>query len=142
MKIFWSRIKHDFLLACDRLNLALHWYLRRSLSLPLFRCLIWISYLYLQCYMDSASLHDTLMPLLWVSHAQQQLQLQSMFAILGLFLSFHPTLRLQKIKKSVRHSKTKITRAVLVFATERKNNVVPRLRSQKKVNKVQLFFAK
>ena len=34
------------------------------------------------------------------------------------------------------------TRAVLVFATERKNNVDPRLRSQKKVNFVQLFFAK
>ena len=34
------------------------------------------------------------------------------------------------------------TRAVLVFATERKNNVDPQLRSQKKVNNVQLFFAK
>ena len=34
------------------------------------------------------------------------------------------------------------TRAVLVFATERKNNVDPRLRSQKKVKNVQLFFAK
>ena len=33
------------------------------------------------------------------------------------------------------------TRAVLVFTTERKNNVDPRLRSQKKVNYVQLFFA-
>ena len=33
-------------------------------------------------------------------------------------------------------------RAVLVFATERKNNVDPRLRSQKKVKNVQLFFAK
>ena len=35
------------------------------------------------------------------------------------------------------------TRAVLVFATERKNNinVDPRLRSQKKVNYVQLFLA-
>ena len=32
------------------------------------------------------------------------------------------------------------TRAVLVFATERKNNVDPRLRWQKKVNNVQLFF--
>ena len=34
------------------------------------------------------------------------------------------------------------TRTVLVFATERKNNVDPRLRSQKKVKNVQLFFAK
>ena len=34
-----------------------------------------------------------------------------------------------------------ITRAVLVFATERKNYVDPCLRSQKKVNYVQLFFA-
>ena len=32
----------------------------------------------------------------------------------------------------------KITRAVLVFATEHKNNVDPRLRSQKKVNYVNL----
>ena len=32
------------------------------------------------------------------------------------------------------------TRAVLVFATERKNNVDPRLRAQKKVNYVQLFL--
>ena len=28
------------------------------------------------------------------------------------------------------------------FATERKNNVDPRLRSQKKVNNIQLFFTK
>ena len=35
-----------------------------------------------------------------------------------------------------------LTRAVLVFASERKNNVDPRLRSQKKVKNVQLFFAK
>ena len=34
------------------------------------------------------------------------------------------------------------TRAVLVFATERKNNVDPRQRSQKKVKNVQLFFTK
>ena len=34
------------------------------------------------------------------------------------------------------------TRAVLVFVTERKNNVDPRLQSQKKVKNVQLFFAK
>ena len=34
------------------------------------------------------------------------------------------------------------TRAVLVFATKRKNNVDPRPRAQKKVNYVQLFFAK
>ena len=34
----------------------------------------------------------------------------------------------------------RITRAVLVFATERKNNVDPQLRSQKKVNNVQLFM--
>ena len=33
-----------------------------------------------------------------------------------------------------------VTRAVLVFATERKNNVDPRLRSQKKVNNVQLLL--
>ena len=32
------------------------------------------------------------------------------------------------------------TTAVLVFATERKNNVDPRLPSQKKVNNVQLFL--
>ena len=38
-------------------------------------------------------------------------------------------------------TKTK-TRAVLVFATKRKNNVDPRPRAQKKVNYVQLFFAK
>ena len=31
-----------------------------------------------------------------------------------------------------------LTRVVLVFATERKNNVYPRLRSQKKVNYVHL----
>ena len=31
------------------------------------------------------------------------------------------------------------TRTVLVFATERKNNVDPLLRSQKKVNNIQLF---
>ena len=35
-----------------------------------------------------------------------------------------------------------LTRAVLVFATKRKNNVDPRPRAQKKVNYVQLFFAK
>ena len=35
-----------------------------------------------------------------------------------------------------------LTRAVLVFATERKNNVDPRPRALKKVNYVQLFFAK
>ena len=35
-----------------------------------------------------------------------------------------------------------LTRAVLVFVTERKNNVDPRPRAQKKVNYVQLFFAK
>ena len=34
------------------------------------------------------------------------------------------------------------TRAVLVFVTKRKNNVDPRPRAQKKVNYVQLFFAK
>ena len=34
------------------------------------------------------------------------------------------------------------TRAVLVFATKRKNNVDPHPRAQKKVNYVQLFFAK
>ena len=33
-----------------------------------------------------------------------------------------------------------LTRTVLVFATERKNNVDPR--SQKKVNNIQLFFTK
>ena len=39
------------------------------------------------------------------------------------------------------HSRNqKLTRAVLVFATECKNNVDPRLRCQKKVNYVQLFF--
>ena len=32
------------------------------------------------------------------------------------------------------------TRAVLVFATERKNNVDPSLRSQEKVNNLQLFL--
>ena len=36
---------------------------------------------------------------------------------------------------------TILTREVLVFATERKNNVDPCLRPQKKVNYVQLFFA-
>ena len=35
-----------------------------------------------------------------------------------------------------------LTRVVLVFATEGKNNVNPCRRSQKKVNNVQLFFAK
>ena len=34
--------------------------------------------------------------------------------------------------------KTVVTRAVLVLATERKNNADPRLRSQKKVNNVHL----
>ena len=33
-----------------------------------------------------------------------------------------------------------LTRAVLVFATERKNNVDPRPRAQKKVNYFQLFL--
>ena len=33
---------------------------------------------------------------------------------------------------------TVLTRAVLVFVTERKNNVDPRLQSQKKVNNIQL----
>ena len=33
-------------------------------------------------------------------------------------------------------------RTVLVFATERKNNVDPLLRLQKKVNNIQLFFTK
>ena len=46
---------------------------------------------------------------------------------------------LHNLKNSEKHLKT---RAVLVFATERKNNVDPRLRSQKKVKSVQLFFAK
>ena len=36
---------------------------------------------------------------------------------------------------------TMFTRAVLVFATERKNNVDPRLQSQNKVNYAQLLFA-
>ena len=38
--------------------------------------------------------------------------------------------------------KLNYTRTVLVFATERKNNVDPCLRSQKKVNNIQLFFTK
>ena len=38
------------------------------------------------------------------------------------------------------NQKTVLTRAVLVIATERKNHVNPCLRSQKKVNYVQLFL--
>ena len=34
-----------------------------------------------------------------------------------------------------------VTRALLFFVTERKNNVDQRLRTQQKVNYVQLFFA-
>ena len=34
------------------------------------------------------------------------------------------------------------TKTVLVFVKERKNDVDPRLRSQKKVNNIQLFFTK
>ena len=47
--------------------------------------------------------------------------------------------RTTKIKIQIKFTlfKLRLTRAVLVFATEHKNNVDPRLRSQKKV-----FFAK
>ena len=40
------------------------------------------------------------------------------------------------------HALQVLTRTVLVFATERKNNVDPRLRSQKKVNNIQPVFTK
>ena len=46
------------------------------------------------------------------------------------------------IQQIVNVGKTQVTRMVLVFATERKNNVDPRLRSQKKVNNIQPVFTK
>ena len=42
--------------------------------------------------------------------------------------------------QETKHNNIKKTRAVLVFATERKNNVDPRPRAQKKVNYFQLFL--
>ena len=48
----------------------------------------------------------------------------------------------KKQKYSIELNTVFKTRAVLVFATERKNNVNPCLRSQKKVSNIQLFFTK